>query len=230
VPDKLERQLHFLSMNPQLCVVHSDLEFMKDGKVLPDALDRRHLVRDGNIFEQCLLLHCWAFLSTLLVQRSVLDDVGLFNESLYTAEDTNLFLRIARKYQFGFINAPLVKRRIHESNMTVVGTNNYGTFKNLEHIARLYPELEVSRSTLMRRAYERRYLLAGCSNFRSGQYTAARPFLLKAMRLRLFNFKTVTYLILTFFPGASLDALRRIKGQLRKALKGRMARYQVPLW
>jgi glycosyltransferase involved in cell wall biosynthesis len=46
-------------------------------------------------------------LNTVLVRRSVLDDVGLLNESVFGAEDMDITVRIARKYNVAAIERPL---------------------------------------------------------------------------------------------------------------------------
>lgn len=56
--------------------------------------------------------------SMAMVRRSVLDDVGCFDESYDFVEEAELFLRIARKYWFGYINEPLTVYRYHEGNLS----------------------------------------------------------------------------------------------------------------
>jgi len=56
--------------------------------------------------------------SMAMVRRSVLDDVGCFDESYDFVEEAELFLRIARKYRFGYINEPLTVYRYHEGNFS----------------------------------------------------------------------------------------------------------------
>jgi hypothetical protein len=42
-----------------------------------------------------------------MIHRSILDDIGLFDETLTACEDYDLWLRILSKYQLGFINKKL---------------------------------------------------------------------------------------------------------------------------
>ncbi len=46
--------------------------------------------------------------SCVLVKRAVLEDVGLFDTTLRTAEDMDLHLRVARRYAIGIANDTLV--------------------------------------------------------------------------------------------------------------------------
>ncbi len=54
--------------------------------------------------------------SSVMIRRTCLDRVGLFDESMNTCEDLDLFRRLARYYNFHKIDLPLVKFRIHGGN------------------------------------------------------------------------------------------------------------------
>jgi glycosyltransferase involved in cell wall biosynthesis len=51
---------------------------------------------------------------TVIVKMNVFDDLGLFDETLRYAHDYDLWLRILKKYEFYYLNEPLVKYRIHD--------------------------------------------------------------------------------------------------------------------
>ncbi|MEO0458098.1 MAG: glycosyltransferase family 2 protein, partial [Cyanobacteria bacterium P01_A01_bin.114] len=51
--------------------------------------------------------------STPLVRRECFESAGLFDPSLRSAEDWDLWIRIAEKYEFAVIQAPLVCYRVH---------------------------------------------------------------------------------------------------------------------
>lgn len=219
LPDKLMLQIDFLDRSSDIEVVHCDLEFFNKDKILHDVINKDKLILDGLIFNDCLLLRSLVFLSSLLVKRSILDTVGLFDESLYTAEDVNLILRIAKKHKFGYINKVLLKRRIHENNLSQKWIENYGTFDNLDKIVKLYPELNPSHSKLMRRAYEIRYKCIGKTSFYISKYIKARQLFMHALRINCLNVHTIGFLILTFVPGKCLDYLRNLKRNSFKYIK-----------
>jgi glycosyltransferase involved in cell wall biosynthesis len=56
------------------------------------------------IFFGCTISPC----STLLVDRQVFDDIGMFDESLRRLEDWDWLLRFTRKYKMVFVPTPLV--------------------------------------------------------------------------------------------------------------------------
>ncbi len=45
-----------------------------------------------------------------MIHRSIFDDIGYFDENLKVCEDYDMWLRILRKYQFGFIDEQLINK------------------------------------------------------------------------------------------------------------------------
>lgn len=66
---------------------------------------------------------------TLIMEKSILDDVGLFNESMQRFQDYELCIRIAKKYKIGYIPQVLVNAyRMQKSisNNQELGLLSYG--------------------------------------------------------------------------------------------------------
>ena len=51
---------------------------------------------------------CFISTDSVMIRRRILDDVGLFDESLRVCEDSDLWLRIMTRFGFGYIPEPLV--------------------------------------------------------------------------------------------------------------------------
>ena len=68
---------------------------------------RKHAKYGGRIFQYCLPL-CAMSPSSVLIHRSVLDDVGLFDEEMPACEDYDLWLRICARYPVHYLDEPLV--------------------------------------------------------------------------------------------------------------------------
>ena len=69
----------------------------------------KHKKSGGWIFKQCLPL-CAMSPSSMMIHRTVFDDVGLFDENLPACEDYDLWLRITAKYPVLFLEQPLIKK------------------------------------------------------------------------------------------------------------------------
>lgn len=121
-PSKLIKQLEVFqrSLIPNLGVVYSAYELIdKDAQLLSskDQLVIKPSMR-GDVYQRLLRGN---FISgsgsSVLIKRAALDAVGYFDESLRACEDWDLWLRLARYYQFDFVAQPLVLIRVHANNM-----------------------------------------------------------------------------------------------------------------
>jgi len=68
---------------------------------------RKHFKPSGDIFEPSLKL-CVVSPSAVVVKRSLLEEVGVFDEGFPACEDYDLWLRICWKYPIWLIPQPLV--------------------------------------------------------------------------------------------------------------------------
>ena len=102
---KLERQVAWLLENPALRVCHCDEVWIRNGiRVNPK---KRHQKRGGWIFPYCLPL-CVVSPSAIVVHASTFEDIGKFDEALPVCEDYDMWLRMALRYQFGYLDEKLV--------------------------------------------------------------------------------------------------------------------------
>jgi glycosyltransferase involved in cell wall biosynthesis len=105
---KLEFQVDFLANNPEFRICHSDEIWIRNGTRINQK--DRHRKFSGDIFEKCLPL-CIISPSSILMERSVFDDLGGFDETLPVCEDYDLWLRMTLRYVVGFVRDPLVIKR-----------------------------------------------------------------------------------------------------------------------
>lgn len=57
-------------------------------------------------------------ISNVTLSKKVLEQTGLFNESMKISGDFDMWVRIAEKYPVGFINEPLIKLRNHSGQLS----------------------------------------------------------------------------------------------------------------
>ena len=104
-PEKLEKQLDALQAQPELRICHTDEIWIRRGRrVNPRQIHAKH---GGWIFRQCLPL-CAMSPSSIVIHRSVFEEVGLFDEQLPACEDYDLWLRICHRYPVLLVDEPLV--------------------------------------------------------------------------------------------------------------------------
>ena len=105
LPEKLAAQVQFFRQNPRAVACQTGEIWIRNGlRVNPR---KKHLKPSGDIFTPSLKL-CLVSPSAVMLKRSLLDEVGLFDEDLPACEDYDLWLRISCQYPVHLINRPLV--------------------------------------------------------------------------------------------------------------------------
>ena len=105
MPDKLKMQLYFFEKHPAFSVCQTEEIWIRNGvRVNPM---KKHQKYGGWIFEKCLPL-CVISPSAVMIHRKILEETGLFDESLPACEDYDLWLRIACRFPVGLMEQPYV--------------------------------------------------------------------------------------------------------------------------
>jgi teichuronic acid biosynthesis glycosyltransferase TuaG len=117
LPGKVEKEVQYLESHPENAAVYCDLRYFFDGK--PDVLYRhRYTFYSGDIFEH-LLDKMFITNTALMLRRSVVEEIGGYDEKLGMVEDWDFFLKMAfRGYRFGFLKDDLVRYRLRWDNST----------------------------------------------------------------------------------------------------------------
>jgi glycosyltransferase involved in cell wall biosynthesis len=115
LPTKLAKQVALFDDNPNLGVVYSRRLLMDEqGRSLhfmQPALPR------GNVLD-AMFRHNFICFSSAVVRRTVLEEVGIFDTQLALAIDYDLWLRIAQRYPFDYVDEPLVKYRTGHASLS----------------------------------------------------------------------------------------------------------------
>lgn len=118
---KLEKQLSVFqaSQDSKLGLVYSSYELIdeKGSVIAGENLIVKPSLR-GEVYSSLLTGN---FISGsgsgVLVKSAVFEEVGFFDEALKASEDWDMWLRIARKFHFDYVNESLVQIRVHSANM-----------------------------------------------------------------------------------------------------------------
>lgn len=114
LPAKLERQLPLFD-RPAVGVVYSRRTMMGEGgRELPTP--PAALVR-GRVYDDLLVRNPVCF-SSVVVRRAVFEAVGLFDPALPLSIDYDLWLRVARHFEFDYVDEPLVRYRTGHANLS----------------------------------------------------------------------------------------------------------------
>jgi len=118
LPGKLTRQIDALGGCPDCGLSYGlCLSADSDGNSTGAVYGHSDEGRTGDNFELMLRRHP-ILGPSVVVLRAALDEAGLFDETLSTAEDTDLFLRLTQRYPAIYIARPLVLVREHRGRKT----------------------------------------------------------------------------------------------------------------
>ena len=105
LPNKLNEQVKAIESNPEMKFFHTNEIWIRNGLRVNQM--KKHKKYGGYIFEKCLDI-CRISPSSVLIQKEVFDNIGIFDESLRVCEDYDLWLRITSKYPVVFLDIPLI--------------------------------------------------------------------------------------------------------------------------
>jgi glycosyltransferase involved in cell wall biosynthesis len=114
LPTKLEQQLSLFD-HPNVGVVYSRRILMNENGI--DQPTTQTPLMTGNIYEELLARNCICF-SSVIIRRNVFETVGMFNPKQALAIDYDLWLRIAKHYEFAYADEPLVRYRTGHANLS----------------------------------------------------------------------------------------------------------------
>ena len=108
LPEKLARQMAFLSRHPDLLLCQTEEIWVRRGvRVNPPRSCRK----EGGLIFLRSLKRCLVSPSAVVLHRRLLKETGGFDENLPAAEDYDLWLRLTWRYPVGLLPEPLVIKR-----------------------------------------------------------------------------------------------------------------------
>ena len=113
-PQSLEERVHFLNRHPGYAMVYAPVMLYWEEEGRLEYLKKPYA--EGSVFAQ-LLEENFIPANTAMVRMRVFDEIGGFDEGL-AVEDWDMWLRIAKRYEVGFIEEPLAYYRRHSSNLS----------------------------------------------------------------------------------------------------------------
>lgn len=116
-PEKIEKQLDFLLTHRDMEGVLCNVEFISDGKVADKRTNIREFIpEDGMIFKY--LIRRFMTMCTVLLRKKIIREIGDFDTLLTTAEDIDMLLRIASRFELGVLDDVLMSIRVTDSGLS----------------------------------------------------------------------------------------------------------------
>ncbi len=203
---KISTQLKYLIEHIDYKMIYSDLSIFKNDVILFESYHKKNSMKgvEGFIFND-LILNNLIHTITVMVSRDIFYTVGLFDESLITGEDYDMWLRISLEYKIGYIPAALASyRRGHESLTTNKNIRNFDyTEPVLISIIKKYlnnyrSKFKISSLKLRKRFFQI-YFDSAWSCFNSDNFFLAKKYFEMAIYYRPYYIKLYVYFLICYW-------------------------------
>jgi Glycosyltransferases involved in cell wall biogenesis len=144
LPEKLKIQVSLLeNSSPKVGGVYTgSLEIDRaTGKVLEQVVPSKR----GDIYNDLLIENCIGTASTPILRKECFEKVGLFDESLPSSQDLDMWIRISEEFHFEYIKEPLVKYYVHKNK---VNNNLEAVINGKEMIIKKYGRFASNKKRL----------------------------------------------------------------------------------
>jgi glycosyltransferase involved in cell wall biosynthesis len=211
-PTKLEKQIEKMRGNPRLGMVLTDNSLFDENGIYKDYVAKINYLFKGDIVSN-IFLKSGVVTPTVMVRRKALDKVGLFEESLYIAEDDNLWIRIAAEFEVDIVDESLAQIRDHRfRTMRVSEKLEESVVKNIQLLVSKYGQGVADRiKPLAAQKYYQLYFDFGYYYFSIHDKGNARKRFLKAVVKKPVKPITYAYILATFVPKWAMSGLRGLK-------------------
>ena len=113
LPEKLQLQVDLLEKSPlHIGVVYTAYHLV--AKDSGNSLGIRIPSKTGNLSRSLLKKNWVGSTSSVLIRKTCFERVGLFDESLPSCQDYDLWIRISKEFHFMYISKPLVVHHDHK--------------------------------------------------------------------------------------------------------------------
>jgi glycosyltransferase involved in cell wall biosynthesis len=111
LPNKLHLQKNFLEQF-NLLICHTDEFWFKNGRFVNQG--KKHSKYGGRIFSK-MLDFCRISPSSVVIHKDIFNEVGMFDINLPVCEDYDLWLRIALRFEIGYLPIKTIIKVAHKS-------------------------------------------------------------------------------------------------------------------
>jgi glycosyltransferase involved in cell wall biosynthesis len=213
LPEKLEKQIELIdSLKDNNVVVFGDqYEFDENGVTSKSAFKEISKPHNGFVFEK-LFYQNFITSQTVLAKRGFFNKVGFFQEGITYVEDFDMWLRLAKHYEFHYVQDVIAGHRIHSKQVS----RNIHKMRD-EHFMVLYGALKNIKgdTKFVQNAFANKHFRYGYTFWANNYPEDARL----DFRLSLkhgFRIKTFLYLITTYLPSFLVNSIRSAKKSYAK--------------
>ncbi|MXV64128.1 glycosyltransferase [Natronorubrum sp. JWXQ-INN-674] len=113
-PDKVEKQLAVMDANPDCGVVYTGGFVRQNGRIVGTYSPSMR----GDIYPEILAGFSLKPYSSHMIRAECFETVGGYDTDFECGEDWDHTIRLAREYEYEYVDEPLVVRQFHEQNVS----------------------------------------------------------------------------------------------------------------
>lgn len=117
-PSRIRKQVRYLQDHPEVYLLGTPVKIIRFNRVTREiwnvAVEHDQLV--AGLRDRNCLAH-----SSVMFRKSVIEDIGLYNEHYLYAQDWEYWWRIAKRYKIAQLREPLTCYRIHPNSISADG-------------------------------------------------------------------------------------------------------------
>lgn len=226
-PDKLALQVSLAEAHPGVGLVFSDCcWFNERGIIYRSWITQRDRFPQGQRLPAGgtwvgrtlpdLLLQNFLHTSTVLIPRGCLNEVGAFDESYLTGEDHHLWVRIAARFDLGYVHKPLVRVRLRPESL--INHDFRPMYRNeIRVVKECLPILgrpDLATRIRLRRRLAELHFRFGWRLFKVGEGAVARREFAASLRRWPLQVLSAAYWGLALLPHRQVAALRSLRRRL----------------
>ncbi len=145
-PHKLERQIAAFDANPRAGLVCSDFSIEP---AVASYFRERGGYDTGRVFSR-IVRDCFIFTSTVMLRRSLLDELGPFDESISYCDDYNMWLRAALRTEVATVPEVLCMKRERAGNARSFDATTACWIGALRNLFTQTPDMSAAERRLVR--------------------------------------------------------------------------------
>ena len=234
-PRTVEKEAALLDANPGVGIAFGPAWLMdEDGRLthlLKPPFAAGSYVRNGREEIADLLMSNHIVATTVMVRRRCFEEAGLFDLRFGLYEDWNMWTRILRRWDIGYIDEPMAFYRVHQGEAGSIfrkaDPRELARFRRMQIDEVLGdPEIAPLYRRLRRRAYARQHRVVAQQAFDRGagwygRWNALQSLLANPAGALGANGRAAAWLLAkSLAPGFALAAGRRLKGGMSEGTRG----------
>jgi glycosyltransferase involved in cell wall biosynthesis len=224
LPDKLELQMEYFRNHPQCDLVYTDMMTFDDQGVIECSVraSRARVYSSGKIFPR-LFRETLFGSGSVVLRKAAAEQAGGFDETFFVGSDYEMWLRMSRSFEFGYVDKPLLMYRQHRDMSTqklgkVPQDGMPWQVKVLKRTLELFPEAEreLGKSAINHRMAVP-YMWLGRSWMDRGNHKEARRLISGAIQYNPWSPRYRFAYLATFLSPSLLAKVKKLYSKFRHA-------------